>query len=113
MKLRTLAAACAAFASLSATAAFAAEPVTAKLQAPLAAPVKFIAGGAIFACEGDSCIASAPTSQTFSTSTCKTVAAKVGAVATFESRKALDDSRLAECNTVATNAKTTAVAATK
>jgi hypothetical protein len=113
MKLQTLAAACAAIASLSATAAFAAEPVTAKLQAPVAAPTKFIAGGAIFACEGDSCVANVPTSQTFSTSTCKAVAAKVGAVATFGSRKALDDARLAECNTVAANAKATAVAATK
>jgi hypothetical protein len=75
--------------------------------------VKFIAGGAVFACEGDSCVASVPTSQTFSTSTCKAVAAKVGAVATFESRKALEAARLADCNTVAANAKTTAVAATK
>lgn len=98
MKLRTLAAACAALVSLSATAAFAAEPVTAKLQAPVASPVKFIAGGAIFSCEGDTCIANAPTSQTFATATCKAVAAKAGAVAAFESRKALDDARLAECN---------------
>jgi hypothetical protein len=110
MKLLTLAAACAAVASLSATAAFAAEPVTAKLQAPLASPTKFIAGGAIFACEGDTCVASSATSQTFSSSTCKAVAAKVGAIAAFESRKALDDSRLAECNASAAGAKTTALA---
>jgi len=111
MKLLTLAAACAALASVSATAAFAAEPVTAKLQAPVASPVKFIAGGAIFACEGDTCVANAATSQTFSASTCKAVAAKVGAVATFESRKALDGSRLAECNTAAAaGAKITALA---
>lgn len=108
MKLQTLAAACAALVSLSATAAFAAEPVTAKLQAPVASPVKFIAGGAIFACEGDTCIANVPTSQTFSASTCKTVAAKVGAVATFANRKSLDDARLAECNAAA--AKNTALA---
>lgn len=110
MKLHTLAAACAAIASLSATAAFASEPVTAKLQAPVASPVKFIAGGAIFACDGDTCVASAATSQTFSAATCKAVAAKVGAVASFESRKALDDARLAQCNTAAANAQTTAVA---
>jgi hypothetical protein len=110
MKLRTLAAACAALASLSATAAFAAEPVTAKLQAPVTTPVKFIAGGAIFACEGDTCIASVPTSQTFATATCKAVAAKVGAVATFAGRKSLDEARLAECNAAAPGAKTTALA---
>lgn len=109
MKLRILAAA-AALASLSATAAFAAEPVTAKLQAPLASPVKFIAGGAIFACEGDTCVASSATSQTFATSTCKAVAAKVGAIASFEGRKTLEDARLAECNTAAANGKTTSLA---
>jgi hypothetical protein len=110
MKLRTLAAACAALVSLSATAAFAAEPVTAKLQAPVASPVKFIAGGAIFSCEGDTCFAGAATSQTFATATCKTVAAKVGAVAAFEGRKSLDESRLAECNAAAPGGKTTAIA---
>ena len=106
MKLRTLAAACAALVSLSATAALAAEPVTAKLQQPLAQPTKFIAGGAIFACEADACVASVPMSQTFSTATCKAVAAKVGAVASFGGRKSLEDARLSECN-AAVQAKTT------
>jgi hypothetical protein len=114
MKLRTLAAACAAVVSLSATAtaafAFAPETVTAKLQAPVATPVKFIAGGAIFSCEGATCVAAAPTSQTFATGTCKTVAAKVGAVATFEGRKTLDESRLAECNAAAPGARTATIA---
>jgi hypothetical protein len=110
MKLRSLAAACAALVSLSATAAFAAEPVTAKLQAPVATPVKFIAGGAIFACDGDTCVAGSATSQTFATATCKAVAAKVGPIATFEGRKSLDQSRLAECNAAASGARTTAIA---
>jgi len=110
MKLHTLAVACAAVASLSATAAFAADSVTAKLQAPVASPVKFIAGGAIFNCEGDTCVANVPTSQTFSSSTCKAVAAKVGAVATFEGRKALDASRLAECNAAVAGANGTSLA---
>lgn len=97
MKLQILAA-CAAVVSLSAGAAFAAEPVTAKLQSPVAAPVKFIAGGAIFSCEADACVASATTSQTFATSTCKAVAAKVGPVAEFAGRKSLEAARLADCN---------------
>jgi hypothetical protein len=101
MKLHTLAAACAALVSLSATSAFAAEPVTAKLQAPVAAKTKFIAGGAIFTCEADACVATATTSQTFATTTCKTIAAKVGAVSEFAGRKTLEADRLADCNTVA------------
>jgi hypothetical protein len=109
MKLHTLAAACAAFVSLSATAALAAEPVTVKLQSPVAQPVKFIAGGAVFACEGDTCVAGATTSSTFGADTCKIIAGKVGAVSTFNGRKALDEARLAQCNTAAI-ATTTALA---
>ena len=97
MKLQILAA-CAALATLAAGAAFAAEPVTAKLQSPVATPVKFIAGGAIFNCEADACVATATTSQTFATATCKAVAAKVGPVSAFSGRKALEADRLADCN---------------
>lgn len=99
MKLHTLAAACAALSTLTlGTAAFAADTVTAKLQSPVAEKTKFIAGGAMFVCEADACVAAAPTSQTFATATCKTVAGKVGPVAAFEGRKSLDDGRLADCN---------------
>lgn len=97
MKLQVLAA-CAALATLSAGSAVAADSVTAKLSAPVAEKVKFIAGGAMFACESDTCVAAAPTSQTFATATCKTIADKVGVVTSFQSRKALDDGRLADCN---------------
>ncbi|WP_309093296.1 hypothetical protein [Phenylobacterium sp.] len=98
MKLRTFAAACAALTTLAAGQAFAADAVTAKLQAPVAEKTKFIAGGAMFVCEGDACVAAAPTSQTFATATCKTIASKVGAVSSFAGRKALDDAKLADCN---------------
>lgn len=103
MKLQTLAAACAALVTVSAaSAAFAADPITAKLQAPLAQPTKFIAGGAMFVCEGDSCLAQAPTSVTYSTATCKIIAGKVGPVASYgETRKQLDADKLGQCNTVA------------
>jgi hypothetical protein len=97
MKLQLLAA-CAALATLAAGSAFAAEPVTAKLAAPVAEKTKFIAGGAMFNCEGDACVAAAPTSQTFATATCKTIADKVGVVASFEGRKSLPEAKLADCN---------------
>lgn len=97
MKLQILAA-CAALATLTAGQALAGEAVTAKLASPVAAKTKFIAGGAMFNCEGDTCIAAAPTSQTFATATCKTIADKVGVVASFEGRKALGEDKLADCN---------------
>jgi hypothetical protein len=101
MKLLTLAAACAAVATLSAAPAFAGDSVVAKLQQPVAEKTKFIAGGSIFVCEADACYANSPTSQTFATDTCKTIAAKVGPVAAFTGTKAMDDKRLASCNAVA------------
>jgi hypothetical protein len=65
--------------------------------------VKFIAGGAMFNCEADTCVATATTSSTFGADTCKANAAKVGAVATFNGRKSLDEARLAQCNAQASN----------
>ncbi len=100
MKLQILAA-CAALVTFSAGAAFAGEPITAKLQTPVAEKTKFIAGGAMFVCEGDACVALAPTSQTFATASCKTIASKVGPVAAFSGRKGLDEDRLADCNSKA------------
>ncbi|MBL8556529.1 MAG: hypothetical protein JNL41_19810 [Phenylobacterium sp.] len=97
MKLQILAA-CAALASLTAGQALAADAVTAKLASPVAAKTKFIAGGAMFNCDGDACVAVAPTSQTFAVSTCRTIADKVGVVAAFDGRKSLDEAKLADCN---------------
>ena len=98
MKLQTLTAACAAVVTL----AFAAEPVTAKLATPVAAKTKFIAGGAVFLCEADTCVASAPSSQTFASSACKTVAKNVGVVASYTlGGKTLDADKLGACNATA------------
>src|SRR5205085_6423947 len=96
-----LPAACAAPVTLPAAPAVAGQPVDAKLQTAVAQPTKFIAGGAMFVCEGDACVASASTSETFSSLTCKAVAAKVGPVASFTGVKAMDDARLSACNSVA------------
>jgi hypothetical protein len=97
MKLQILAA-CAALVTFSAGSALAGDAITAKLASPVAEKTKFIAGGAMFNCEADACVALAPTSQTFAGSTCKTIADKVGVVASFEGRKALDADKLASCN---------------
>jgi len=101
MKLLTLAAACAAVATLSAAPAFADQPVVAKLAQPVAQTVKFIAGGSVFVCDGDTCVARTPTSQTLATDSCKVIASKVGAVTSFAGEKAISDARLATCNTAA------------
>jgi hypothetical protein len=97
MKLQILAA-CAALATLSAGSAFAGDAITAKLQAPVAQKVKFIAGGAIFNCEADACVALAPTSSTFSSDTCKTIADKVGPVTAFGGARTLAEDKIAACN---------------
>ncbi len=101
MKLLTLAAACAALVTLSTAPAFAADSVVAKLAQPLPQAMKFIAGDAVFSCDGDTCVARTPTSTTFATSTCKVVAAKVGALVSYAGEKAMDDTRLNACNSVA------------
>lgn len=103
MKLQTLSAACAAVITLSfAGGAFAADMVTAKLATPVAEKTKFIAGGAIFVCEADACVASAPSSQTFAASTCKAVAKNVGVIAAFGvGAKTLDAGKLDACNAAA------------
>ena len=97
MKLQTLAAACMA-ASFLAAPAFAGEAVTAKLSAPLAEKTKVIAGGAMFFCDGDTCVAAAPTSQTTNIAACRTLTDKVGPVAAYGGKKAFDEARLADCN---------------
>lgn len=103
MKLQTLSAACAAVITLSfAGGALAAEPLTVKLAAPVAEKTKFIAGGAVFLCEADACIASAPSSQTFAASTCKVVAKNVGVVSSFGiGGKTLAADKLGACNAAA------------
>lgn len=101
MKLQTLAAMCSAVATLTiAGAAFADDAVTVKLEAPVAAKTKVIAGGAVFLCEADACVASTTTSRTFAASTCKDLAKSVGRVSAFTGpRKALDGGKLEACNT--------------
>ena len=103
MKLRTLAAACAALVTVSfAGAAMADDPITVKLTQPVAAKTKLIAGGAVFFCEGDTCLAGAPSSRTYATATCKDLAKAVGPVVSFGgARRQLDEAKLGQCNAAA------------
>ncbi len=96
MKLRLIAA-CAALATFTAGTAFAADTVTVKLSAPVAAKTKVIAGGAVFNCEADACVAIAK-SQTYSVAACKALADKVGPVTSFAGLKTFDDAKLSDCN---------------
>lgn len=90
--------AAAAIAALS-TPALAAAPVIVKLAAPLAAPTKVVAGGAIFSCAGDTCVATNPANGTGDFSTCKIVVHSVGKAVSFGTADApLAAERLATCN---------------
>lgn len=109
MKLRSIAAVAALSVSLSglmAGAAFAADgPVTAKLNAPIAAKTKVVAGGAVFACEGDSCVATAAPSRALTTASCKALVKEVGSVASFGGDvKSLGAEDLDRCNASAKGA---------
>jgi hypothetical protein len=102
VKLQTLAAACAALSTLAiSSAAFAADPVIAKLSNPVSEKTKVIAGGSMFFCEADACVAAVPTSQTMNLATCKAIANKVGPLTSYGARKALEADRLADCNATA------------
>jgi len=106
MKLHLALAALAAVTSVSfaATAADAADQISAKLQAAVPAKTKVIAGGVVFVCEGDSCVAQGRSSRTIATSSCKQLVKVVGAVSTFgDAKKQLDADKLAACNAVASS----------
>ena len=85
--------------SLIASTALAAGPVTAKLATPVTGVKKPIAGGAVFICSGDTCVASSPVSETFSRGACRQLSGAVGAVTSFTSgAKALTTEQLTSCS---------------
>ena len=100
MKLRMLTAA--AVLSLSfAGAAWADGKITASLKTPVAAKTKIVAGGAVFTCEGASCVALTAPSRSATTAGCKALAKEVGALTAFGSdRKPLQGADLEACNAV-------------
>ena len=101
MKLRMLTAV--AVVSLSfAGSAFADGKVSASLAAPVAAKTKVVAAGALFVCEGSTCVASTALSRTVTVSGCKELVKSVGAVtALTDGKRTLEAGDLATCNTVA------------
>jgi hypothetical protein len=105
MKLQTLFAATAALISLSVAApALADEIVVAKLKSPVPAVKKFIAGGAMFVCEADTCSTETPSSETFTTGACKTIAKKAGELVSYGNiRSTFDATKLAVCNSPLTS----------
>ena len=103
MKLQSLAAACAALVTLSISGnAFAGESLAVKLQTPVVAKTKFIAGGTMIVCEADACTATNHMSQTYGLSTCKVIAKTAGAVTGFAAAgRAFDSTQVTACNTAA------------
>jgi hypothetical protein len=99
MKL-ALAVACLAGSLSLATHALADGRTTATLQQPIAAKTQFIANGAIWDCEGSTCVAANTPDQTFGASQCRDVAKKVGLVVEFKNEdRTLQPTSLDRCNT--------------
>jgi hypothetical protein len=99
MKFRLAAYAAAALVGAFATSALAAGPVTAKLQTPVEAARKPVAGGAVFRCLGDTCVAATPIEATVSVRACRELKRDVGPVSAYGSQsKQLDAEQLAACN---------------
>jgi len=108
MKL-VIALACLATSLTLATHALADGRTVATLQQPIAAKTTFIANGAIWDCEGSTCVASNTPDQTFGPSQCRDVAKRLGAVAEFKNDyKTLQPASLDRCNTGLTPKTTTA-----
>lgn len=81
-----------------ATAAEAAEPIVVKLDVAMKEPVKIVAGGTMFYCEGARCEARTRVSKTLSLNTCRQLAKRVGAITEFgDSRDMLEPEKLAAC----------------
>lgn len=101
MKFRMLTAA--AVLSLSfAGAAYADGKVSASLATPVAAKTKVVAAGALFICEGSTCVANSALARTVTVSGCKELVKAVGAVTTLTNgKRSLEGEDLATCNAVA------------
>lgn len=108
MKFQVLAAA-AALSLAFAGASFAADgKIVVSLKTPVAAKTKVVAGGAVFTCEGATCVALTAPSRTDTAKGCKALSKEVGEVVAYGSL-GVDD--LAKCGAVAST--TRAVASNK
>ena len=95
--------AAAALALALSSSAFAADgQVTVSLCAPVPAKTKIVALGAVFACEGETCIAWGAPEAAVSTFACKELAREAGPIAGIEGRgHTLAPEALARCNLAA------------
>jgi hypothetical protein len=76
--------------------------VSASLKTPVAAKTKVVAGGAVFTCEGSTCVAIEAPARVVSVAGCKELVKKVGEVSAFANgRRAVEGEALAACNAVA------------
>jgi curli biogenesis system outer membrane secretion channel CsgG len=97
IKFGVFVAAIAAAASVASVAA-ADGPLSATLQTPLASSSEPVAGGAVFACKADTCVAESDTSDSDNLTMCRDLAREYGPVTKFGS---FDATMLAKCNVVA------------
>jgi hypothetical protein len=108
MKL-LLATACLAASLSLATHALADGRTVVTLQQPVAAKTQFIASGAIWDCEGTTCVAGYTPEQSFGFGQCHDLAKHVGPVAEFKDEyKTLQPAMLERCNAGLTAKTTTA-----
>jgi len=108
LTFRTLTAAAALALALSAPAFAADGKVTVSLCAPVPAKTKIVALGAVFACEGETCVAWGAPEAAVSTFACKALAREAGPVAAVEGRgRTLDANDIARCNLAAAQSATT------
>jgi hypothetical protein len=93
MKLQILAAAAVLSFAFSGV-ALADGKITATLKTPVAEKTKYVAAGAVFVCEGDTCIAASAPSRTDSAKGCRAFVKEVGPVVAFGT---LEGEDLAKC----------------
>ena len=108
MKLQVLAAAAALSLAFAGTSFAGDGKIVVSLKTPVAAKTKVVAGGAVWNCEGATCVAAAAPARTDTTKGCKALSKEVGEVVSFGS---LGSDDLAKCGSV--SATTRSVAANK
>lgn len=103
MKLRMLAAAAILSVSLAGVAQADVKAVaTATLKAPVAAKTKIVVAGAVYNCEGTTCVSLAAPTRAVTMAGCKALVKKVGQLTAFSNAvHAIEGDDLATCNAVA------------
>lgn len=101
MKLRMLAAA-AVLSMAFAGVAHADAKLTATLKTPVAAKTKLVVSGAVFVCEGSTCVSSTALARTVTVAGCKALVKEVGELTAFTNgKRAIEGEALAACNAAA------------